>query len=130
MPAPFLSAGRVATAACGVSIWPPTAVWAARWRSRCWRGPPQRDLTPEDIIRASSGTLKILDFGLASVDEGVGGVEAPRMTSPGALVGTPAYMASAQLNGGSLAARTNLTAAVGWRRTHEWATIEAAFGQD
>lgn len=52
------------------------------------------------------------------------------MTSPGTLVGTPAYMAPAQLNGGSLGGRTNLTAAVGWRRTHERATTEAAFGQD
>ena len=74
------------------------------------RGITHRDLKPENIIRASNGTLKILDFGLARIDEGVGGVEAPRMTSPGTLVGTPAYMAPEQLNGGSTDARTDLFA--------------------
>ncbi len=75
------------------------------------RGITHRDLKPENIIRSAKGTLKILDFGLALVDEQAGGaLGMPRVTTPGTLVGTPAYMAPEQLNGRSSDARTDVFA--------------------
>ena len=68
------------------------------------RGITHRDLKPENVMRAVDGSLKILDFGLAVIhvaDE----VSEPRVTSPGALVGTPAYMAPEQINHGLVDAR-------------------------
>lgn len=75
------------------------------------RGITHRDLKPENIIRAVSGTLKILDFGLALVDSAssaAGGLDSPRVTTPGTLVGTPAYMSPEQLNGHGSDIRTDL----------------------
>ena len=74
-------------------------------------GITHRDLKPENIIRATSGAVKILDFGLALVDGPIAGsLDSPRVTTPGALVGTPAYMAPEQLNGLSADTRTDLFA--------------------
>jgi hypothetical protein len=70
-----------------------------------------RDLKPENVIRAAGGSVKILDFGLAIVGEGPDTASAsPRVTTPGTLVGTPAYMAPEQLEGGAVDARTDLFA--------------------
>ena len=62
------------------------------------KGIVHRDLKPDNVMRGIDGRLKVLDFGLARI--GVGAVEgAPRMTQPGLLIGTPAYMAPEQING-------------------------------
>jgi predicted Ser/Thr protein kinase len=74
------------------------------------RGITHRDLKPENVMRAASGRLKILDFGLAIVDPGADGLDAPRVTTPGTLIGTPAYMAPEQLNNGTVDVRTDLFA--------------------
>jgi serine/threonine-protein kinase len=63
------------------------------------KGIAHRDLKPENVMRAANGQLKILDFGLARsvgpvLDAGLG-----QLTMPGAIVGTPAYMAPEQLKG-------------------------------
>ena len=72
------------------------------------RGIVHRDLKPENIVRAASGAVKILDFGLAQIDETSGDLASvSRLTEPGLLQGTPLYMAPEQLLGEPTDARTD-----------------------
>jgi serine/threonine protein kinase len=64
------------------------------------KGITHRDLKPENVMRVHDGRIKILDFGLARIDPGPGGVAATLTASlPGAIAGTPAYMAPEQIEG-------------------------------
>lgn len=66
-----------------------------------------RDFKPENVMRHADGRLKVLDFGLARIEQrseapstSIGGRPVlPKATIAGALVGTPAYMSPEQLNG-------------------------------
>ena len=64
------------------------------------KGITHRDLKPENVMRASDGRIKILDFGLARVEPGPGGIAATLTAQvPGGIAGTPAYMSPEQIEG-------------------------------
>jgi len=74
------------------------------------RGIVHRDLKPENIIvtGTGSGTVKILDFGLAQFDVAAQDLASvTRLTEPGVIAGTPPYMAPEQLLGQPTSARTD-----------------------
>ena len=55
-----------------------------------------RDFKPQNVMVASDGTPRVMDFGLAVLDQA--GNE-PRLTRIGSILGTPLYMAPEQLRG-------------------------------
>jgi serine/threonine-protein kinase len=67
-------------------------------------GVVHRDLKPANLMITESGSVKIMDFGIARV----AGTE--HLTSAGYMMGTPAYMAPEQVMGHEIDARADLYA--------------------
>jgi TolB-like protein/predicted Ser/Thr protein kinase len=63
-----------------------------------------RDIKPDNLILTSDGILKIVDFGIAKLLGHQG------RTQPGAVVGTPAYMAPEQIKGEDVDVRADIWA--------------------
>lgn len=70
------------------------------------QGVVHRDLKPENVVRTPAGVVKILDFGIARIEN----LDPVRLTEDGAVLGTPAYMAPEQLRGQPGDFRTDLFA--------------------
>ena len=68
------------------------------------RGVLHRDIKPENMLFASSGVLKVTDFGIAKVAGGPSTV----LTRMGEVIGTPAYIAPEQVRGGQLSPATDV----------------------
>ena len=78
------------------------------------QGITHRDLKPENVLITREGKLKVLDFGLAKVGEGLfqdgGASRAPTMalTEEGKIVGTVAYMSPEQGEGRKVDPRSDV----------------------
>jgi len=73
------------------------------------RGIIHRDLKPENLFLTADGRVKILDFGLATLDEDLElDGDSPTITEAGTVLGTVGYIAPEQLRGHAPDARSDV----------------------
>jgi serine/threonine-protein kinase len=77
------------------------------------RGIIHRDLKPENLFLTADGRVKILDFGLARMEQAPNSQEAtgpyvPAQTDPGTILGTAGYMSPEQVRGQTADTRSDL----------------------
>lgn len=68
------------------------------------QGVIHRDIKPENIMLASSGEVKVADFGLARIER----LEANDLTQVGITMGTPLYMSPEQVEGSKVDPRSDI----------------------
>jgi CheY-like chemotaxis protein len=72
-------------------------------------GMVHRDIKPANLMLSRDGVVKVVDFGLSRILDGVGaGVGADAATRVGQIMGTPHYMSPEQFDGGSVDARSDI----------------------
>ena len=69
------------------------------------RGVIHRDIKPGNVLLTRDGTAKLTDFGIARVTAPDGD---STLTSPGMVIGTPAYLSPEQIEGRPLDGRTDV----------------------
>ncbi|MFF2081900.1 protein kinase [Kitasatospora sp. NPDC058162] len=92
---------------------PPEPALSLRWvREICEAlaaahdaGVVHRDIKPDNVMVTDAGRLKVLDFGIAQLGTGAGG-----LTTTGTIVGSPAYMAPERWRGDPVDGRADLYA--------------------
>jgi Tol biopolymer transport system component len=109
-----LVAGRTLADALHAEPWPQSRVLsvavqvAAALEAAHAQGIVHRDLKPSNVILTSSGTAKLVDFGLAKSVRGLDTAPGAPTTIEGRLAGTVAYMSPEQAEGSDIDFRSDI----------------------